>query len=88
MGTTITDADLAERLADVLERVRSGERFVVERDGEPVAAIAPATVQPTITVGEFLALLDELPRPDPSFADDLAEAHASQGVVEYSDWPD
>ncbi len=88
METRISPTELAERLTDVLERVRSGERIMVERDGQVIAAIAPVASSADITVGEFFALARELPRPDPGFADDLAEIHASQGVAEFSHWPD
>ncbi len=87
METKISPTELAERLTDVLERVRGGERVVVEHDGETIAAIEPVTASPGITVGEFFALVRELPRPDPGFADDLAEIHASQGMAEFSHWP-
>ena len=42
METKITATDLAKSLSDVLNRVRyRGERFLVERNGEPVAAVLP-----------------------------------------------
>ena len=89
METKISDAELAERLADVLDRVRGGgERFVVERDGETVAILAPPAPTPGITWGEFVALLRDLPRPDDGFADDLEEIQAAQGVATMPEWPD
>jgi len=37
---TITTMNLRERIGDILNRVRyTGERFIVERKGEPIAAI-------------------------------------------------
>ena len=37
MESTVTEAQLALTLTEVLDRVRDGERFVVERDGKHVA---------------------------------------------------
>ena len=89
METTISVTDLERGLAEVLDRVRDqGERFVVEREGRPVATIAPVPGQPSITWGEFVALLRELPRPDPEFVDDLEAIQAAQPLAELPEWPD
>lgn len=86
--TTITAADLAQDLSDVLDRVRyHGEQFRIERDGEPVALLGPTGGAALFTVGDFIALLDRLPRPDDEFAADLEEIHASQDVAEAPAWP-
>ena len=82
METRINAADLATNLSDILARVRErGECFVVERDGEAIAVLAPSTPKPSITWGEFVTLLHDLPLPDPGFADDLEEIHTWQGMV-------
>jgi len=82
METKISAADLESGLSDVLDRIRDrGERFVVECDGEAIAVLAPSAPKPGITWGEFVALLRDLPRPDPGFADDLEKIHAWQGMV-------
>jgi len=86
-GRTLSVGELETSLSEVLDRVRDGECITIERDGETIAAIVPNEPPPDITVGEFLALLRELPRPDPGFADDLAEIQATQGVVEFHPWP-
>ena len=41
MDATLTVRDLETGLAEVLDRVRGGERFVIERDGEVIATLAP-----------------------------------------------
>ena len=79
MDTRITATQLAKTLSDVLNRVRyTGERFLVERNGEPIATVAPAAPASGMTWRQLVALLEELPRPDEDFADDLAAAQASQ----------
>lgn len=86
--TTITDAELKDDLSDVLSRVRyRGEQFRIERDGEPVAVLAPANPPTRFTVNDFIALLTRLPRPDDAFADDLEAIHAAQGNAEAPEWP-
>jgi hypothetical protein len=69
----LTEAALAERLDEVLDRASQGEEFAVERDEEVIAVIRPPTpsAQPHITWGEFVAEYRDLPRPDDRFADDL-----------------
>jgi antitoxin (DNA-binding transcriptional repressor) of toxin-antitoxin stability system len=69
----LTEAALAERLDEVLDRASQGEAFAIERDGEVIAVIGPPTpsAQPGITWGEFVAKYRDLPRPDDRFADDL-----------------
>ena len=41
METSITEAELAARLPEIVDRVRRGEQFVVVRDGEAVAVLGP-----------------------------------------------
>ena len=67
----LTVADLATGLTKVLERIRDGEYFAIERDGEVIATISPPIVKSGITWGEFVATYHLRPRPDDRFADDL-----------------
>ena len=80
MDKKITATELAKSLSDILNRVRyRRERFIVERNGEPIATIAPAGLAAgDLSLGEFFDLLQRLLRPDDEFADDLAEVQASQ----------
>lgn len=88
MEATITATQLAKRLSDILNRVQyRQERFIIERNGEPIAEIVPAGPQVGATFGEILEKLKNLPRPDDRFADDLEEIHASQQVIEPPQWP-
>ena len=79
MESKITATELARTLGDVLGRIRyRGDSFVVERNGEPVARIAPlpsaaassliegfgAWKSGASDVGDFAADLDEVNRTD------------------------
>jgi antitoxin (DNA-binding transcriptional repressor) of toxin-antitoxin stability system len=75
----LSEAELAENLPDVLERVRGGERFTIERDGEPMAIISPVRDQPGITARELIARVGNLPFPGDGFADELQAVQAAQG---------
>ena len=87
METRITATELAKSLSDILNRVRyRGERFVIERNGEPIASLVP-TAPVGITMGELAALLANLPRPDEGFADDLESIHSSQPEITAPPWP-
>lgn len=88
METTITATELSELLSDVLNRVKDrGERFVVQRNGETVATIAPASNSRGITARELIALAGDLPMPGDGFADDLEAIQAAQGLAEAPEWP-
>jgi antitoxin (DNA-binding transcriptional repressor) of toxin-antitoxin stability system len=88
METTITATELAKRLSDVLNRVKyRGERFVVQRNGETIATIAPAKGQPATTARELIARVGDLPFPGEGFGDDVEAAQAAQELEEMPEWP-
>ncbi len=83
METTITATELARSLSDVLNRVRyKGETFIVKRNGEHVATLAPPVAAKRMTWGEFLEMMKVLPPAGPYFADDLEMIQASQQPAE------
>lgn len=87
VDTTISADDLARGLPEVLDRVRNrGERFTIERDGEPVALLMPPAPK-RFTVADFLALWERIPHPDDAFADDVEAVLAAQGRSEPPEWP-
>jgi antitoxin (DNA-binding transcriptional repressor) of toxin-antitoxin stability system len=88
MERRISATELAKNLSDVLSRIRyRGERFVVERNGEPVASLGPVGAAPGITVAELFERLRTISRPDERFTDDLETIQASQPRVEFPEWP-
>ncbi len=87
----LTEAALAERLDEVLDRASQGEEFAIERDGEVIAVIRPPApnAQLGITWGEFVAKYPDLPRPDDRFADDLEAILAERELIsDGPEWPD
>ena len=87
METRITSTELARSLSDVLNRVRyRGEQFVIVRNGEPVATLAPPKPTKSITLREFIEFLKENPFPDEDFAKDLEEIRSSQPLIEEPPW--
>jgi antitoxin (DNA-binding transcriptional repressor) of toxin-antitoxin stability system len=72
MENRITATDLARKLGDVLGRIRyRRESFIVERNGEPVARIAPVPTSTAASLAEGLKAWRGAGSPDPGFADDL-----------------
>jgi antitoxin (DNA-binding transcriptional repressor) of toxin-antitoxin stability system len=86
--TTVSETELAERLTDVLDRVNGGERLTVERDGKVMAILIPPEPKPQFTYGDFIALMNRLPRPDDRFADDLEAIQRSQPMILPIQWSD
>ena len=81
---TMIETELAANLPAVLDRVRAGEHIVVERDSELVATLGPS--KPGITLAEFFALVQSLPRPDDQFAGDLEAVQAEQPLMKMPEW--
>jgi antitoxin (DNA-binding transcriptional repressor) of toxin-antitoxin stability system len=79
METRVTPTELAKSLSDILNRVQYlQERFLIERNGGPIAALIPASLAPGsgITMGQLGALLMELALPGEGFAEDLEASQA------------
>ena len=72
METRITATELARRLGDVLGKIRyRGDVFIVERNGEPVARLAPLAVRSAGTLREGLRAWTAAANDVGAFADDL-----------------
>ena len=56
------------------------------RGGEEMVQITPVPPKSSLTIGELFELLDRFPV-DASFADDLEEIHAQQGLAPENPWP-
>lgn len=79
---------LAEHLAEILDEVEhAGTRFVLERDGLPIAVIERKYPVPPVTGREIMERIGHLRPPGEGFADDLEEIQRSQGYAEVPDWP-
>jgi antitoxin (DNA-binding transcriptional repressor) of toxin-antitoxin stability system len=88
VSENLTEAELAERLDDVLERVPHGEQFKIGRDGEVIAIMSPAARPLGITAEELIARLGNLKLPGDGFADDLEAIQEAQGFPRIDDWED
>ena len=87
METTITATELSRSLSDILSRVRyQGETFIVERNGVPVATLAPPAPGKRMTWGEFKEFLEQHPPPDEDFARDIEEARSHLTPARIPKW--
>jgi len=89
MDTKVTTGELAAHLDEYLDRVReSGERIVIERDGEGIAVLTACRAPIGITGTELVKRLGDVEMPGDGFADDLEAAQNAQLPVEVREWPD
>lgn len=87
LETRITATELSKTLSDILSRVRyRGEKFLIERNGEPVATLSPARPPLGVSLGEFVARLGDLSMPGEGFADDLEAVQSAQPKEEPPAW--
>jgi antitoxin (DNA-binding transcriptional repressor) of toxin-antitoxin stability system len=86
METRVTDREVTEHFAEIIERVnRSGETLIVVRDGEAVLRIGPGKTK--LATGKDLRRLFELFPPDPGFARDVQLSIDAQAVeIPRSPW--
>ncbi len=87
MTTTVSATKAVRTFSDLLNRIRyRGEEFVVERAGEPVCRMTPATPSRRLTLGELASVLREIPRADAGYASALRQAMRRQGKLPGSPW--
>ncbi len=87
MQTRISATDAVRSFSEILNRIRyRSEEFVIERGGQAVCRMTPATLPRRITGRELASLLPELPRPDRAFAKDVENAVKRQRRVPRSRW--
>jgi len=87
MTTRLSATEAVRTFSDLLNRIRyRGEEFVVERAGEPICRMTPATPPKRPSLGELASLLREIPRPDAGYASDVRRAARGQGRVPRSPW--
>ena len=87
METRVQATELARSLSDVLNRVRyKGERFVIERNGQPVAHLGPVEQQSEPTLGDLMKILERFPPLDEDFAADVEAVQSSQPKIGLPPW--
>ena len=73
--TVISATEAARHLGDYLARVKhKGEHFLLTKNDQPIAELAPAMGSRRATWAEVVAALARLPQ-DPLFADDLEKVN-------------
>ena len=83
MEHRISSTDLARRLGDVLGRVRYlRDSFVIERNGDPIARLAPLPEGSSTSVREALQAWAEAGDSDPELADALERVGAADRTPE------
>ncbi len=88
MDIVISATHLAKSLSDILSRIRyRGERFVIERNGESVATMIPATPSPGVPSAQVLAQMAHIMMPCDGFADDVERIQQTQPMEELAEWP-
>jgi antitoxin (DNA-binding transcriptional repressor) of toxin-antitoxin stability system len=86
MDRRITEQELARHLPETLDRVHvNGDRITIDRQGEPIAILAPA-VEP-VTWRKVAERLAEIGLPGEGFADDVEAAQRTQPMLEPPTWP-
>ena len=74
----LSATDASRNFSEILNLVRyRGESFLIERGGEPVCEIKPAT-PPRFTVADLAELLNDLPPIDEDYLQTLEELSRSQ----------
>jgi len=87
METRVSATEAVRTFSDLLNRIRyRGEEFVVERGGEPVCRMMPATAPRRLTLRQLASLLREVPSPDAEYASDVRRAVRSQRRLPRSPW--
>ena len=85
--THVSATEAVRTFSDLLNRIRyRAEEFVVERAGEPVCRMTPATPVKRLSLRDLASLLREIPRPDADYASDVRHATRSQGRAPRSPW--
>ena len=89
MTERITVSEAARNLAEYVDRVARGERFLLMRDSEPVAELAP--VRRTVKVRDLPELFASLPRLSrdeaTDFGADIERARSELPPPDPVDWP-
>ena len=86
-ATRVSATEAVRTLSDLLNRIRyRGEEFVVERAGEAVCRMTPASSPSGLSFRDLAVLLRETPAVDARFASDVRQAARKQGRLPRSPW--
>jgi len=86
MDIPVSATEAARTFSELLNRVRyRGESFVVERAGESVCRIAPASAPPR-TLADLVRVLKDTARPDPDYLATVTHAVKRQPRPPKNPW--
>jgi antitoxin (DNA-binding transcriptional repressor) of toxin-antitoxin stability system len=83
--THITEAELAEHLSEILDRVANGERIAIKRDGEVIATLRP-TPKPIATWGDVVHFLTRESPFDEEFVANVRRHREEQPQAQVPEW--
>lgn len=87
MESRVSATEAARGFSELLNRIHyRGEEFVVERGGEAICRMTPATSPRRLTLSELASLVRELPLPDRAYAADVRRAVKRQGRMPGAPW--
>jgi antitoxin (DNA-binding transcriptional repressor) of toxin-antitoxin stability system len=87
MSRKVSATEAVRTFSDILNRIHyRGEEFIVERAGEPVCRMTPASSPRSLTLRELASLLRDIPKADDAYASDVRRAARSQGRLPRSPW--
>jgi len=85
--TKVSATEAVRSFSDLLNRIRyRGEEFIVERAGEPVCRMSPASPIRHLSFRELVSLLRDIPGADASYASDVRAAVHKQGRLPRAPW--
>ena len=87
MTTRVSATEAVRTFSDLLNRIRyRGEEFIVERAGEPVCRMTPASPTRRLSFRELVSVLRDIPSADASYASDVRAAAHKQGRLPRAPW--
>jgi antitoxin (DNA-binding transcriptional repressor) of toxin-antitoxin stability system len=87
MSRKVSATEAVRTFSDILNRIRyRGEEFIVERAGEPVCRMTPASPPRSLTLRELASLMRDIPKTDEAYASAVQRAARSQGRLPRSPW--
>lgn len=84
----VSESELAEHLGEILERVATGERIIIERGGEDLAVIAPGRPDAESRPDVPLPPATEGSVFDDEFVRNITEFRNEINASRFGEWPD
>lgn len=86
MRATISVLDFSENPSAIMDRVRRGDSFLIEQDGEAIAALEPVGVRGAPSWQTLMKTLHDGPSGDPEIAAALEEIQRNQPDLPADVW--